>query len=291
MLPEGREAPEFALPGYHDGAIDEFSLADHVGEDVVVLAFYPMDFSPHCTEELCSLRDIDLLTLMDDVTILGISADSVYTHREFAEENALEFPLLTDSLGEVAEEYDVLHDELDGHLRVPKRSLFVVDDRGRIQYAWSTDDPHEQPDLQTVQDAISSIQDDRTAAERYGRWYDNWTYGRSEFENALGAYDRDQWTDAADAFEEAVAYFDTATDAFASAHRFAETDDVRAIASTARQASTHFRNAAKWFASAADHHDAGNDDLAREYHDDAQEPHENTRAVGELPDPDAIVVD
>jgi len=291
MLSEGSEAPAFALPGYHDGEIDEFALDDYVGEDVVVVAFYPMDFSPTCTEELCSLRDIDLLTLVEDVTILGSSGDSVYSHRAFAEENALEFPLLTDSLGEVAAEYGVRHDELDGHLHVPKRALFVVDDRGRIAYAWSSDDPHVQPDLDAVRDAIDAVQDDRTAAERYGRGYQHYTYGRSEFENALGAYDREAWLDAAAAFEEAVAYFDTAAGAFDSARRFAESDRVRELATTARDASDDFRQAAAWFASAAEHRDAGQDGVATEYHEDAQRPHESARQAGELVDPEALSLD
>jgi peroxiredoxin len=291
MLPEGSEAPAFALPGYHDGDIDEFALDDYVGEDVVVVAFYPMDFSPGCTDELCSLRDIDLLNLMDDVTILGISGDSVYSHKAFAEANALEFPLLTDSIGEVAAEYGVVHEALEGHRRVPKRALFVVDDRGRIEYAWHTDDPEVQPDLEAVRSAIDNIQDDRTAAERYGRGYDHYTYGRSEFENALGAYDRGHWIDAAAAFEEAVVYFDTAGGAFDSARRFAESERVHDVATTARNASDDFRQAAAWFASAAEHRAEGKDGIAEEYHEDAQRPHESARVVGELVAPDDLDID
>jgi len=291
MLSEGREARAFALPGYHDGEIGEFALDDYVGDDVVVLAFYPMDFSPGCTEELCSLRDIDLLTLREDVTIVGISGDSVHSHRAFAEANAIEFPLLTDSVGEVAEEYGVLHRELDGHQRVPKRALFVVDDRGRIAYAWHTADPMVQPDLDAVRTAIDAIQDDRTAAERYGRGYEHYTYGRSEFENALGAYDRAGWMDAAAAFEEAVAYFDAAAGAFDSARRFAETERVHDVATTARNASDDFRQAAAWFASAAEHRAEGKDGLAEEYHEDAKRPHESARQAGELLDPDDLPVE
>jgi len=291
MLDEGTEAPSFALPGYHDGDVGEFALDDYVGEDVVVLAFYPMDFSPVCTDELCSLRDIDLLTLMDDVTILGLSGDSVYSHRAFAEANALEFPLLSDSLGEVAAEYGVRHEELEGHRQVPKRALFVVDERGRIAYAWSTEDPAVQPDMDALRDAAASVQDDRTAVERYGHGYEHWTYGRSEFENALGAYDRAAWADAAAAFEEAEPYFETAADAFASAVRFAESDAVRAVAERGRDASEEFERAARWYATAADHHADGGADLAAEYHADATRRHDAARDVGELPAPDALAVD
>lgn len=291
MLSEGTEAPSFVLPGYHDGEVTEFALDDFVGEDVLVLAFYPMDFSPACTDELCSLRDIDLLTLMDDVTILGISRDSVHSHRAFAEANALEFPLLTDSIGAVAEEYGVLHEELDDHQRIPKRAIFVVDDRGTIQYAWHTEDPSVQPELDAVRDAIDGIQDDRTAAERYGRAYRHYTYGRSEFENALGAYDREQWPDAAGRFEEAAAYFDSASTAFSSARRFAETEAVRSLATTAQAAADDFRQTASWLELAAQHREDGNDDLAAEYDEDAQRPHRSARNAGELCEPDDLPVE
>lgn len=291
MLSEGQEAPEFVLPGYHDGEIDDFALDDFVGEDVVVVAFYPMDFSPTCTDELCSLRDIDLLTLMEDVTILGISRDSVHCHRAFAEEHALEYPLLTDSVGGVAEEYGVLHEELDGHQRVPKRSIFVIDDRGTIEYSWYTEHPRIQPDIEAVKRAIAGVQDDRTAAERYGRAYRHYTYGRSEFETALGAYDDESWGDAAGAFEEAIAYFETAGNAFASARRFAETDDVREIATTAKAASDDFRQAANWFAQAARHSEDDNDDLAAEYDEDARRPHRAARDAGKLRDPENLPVE
>jgi peroxiredoxin len=287
MLSEGSEAPEFVLPGYHDGDIEEFALDDFVGEDVLVVAFYPMDFSPSCTEELCSLRDIDLLTLMDDVTILGISRDSVHSHRAFAEANALEFPLLTDSIGNVAEAYGVLHEELDGHQRIPKRAIFVVDDRGTIEYAWHTDHPNVQPDLDAVRDAIDGVQDDRTAVERYGRGYRKYTDARSTFERALDAYDREDWATAEDAFDDSTDAFETAGDAFGSARRFAETDDVAGVATDAQAVSDDFRQAATWLAEAANHHQRGNDDLATEYDTDAQRPLESARAV-DLPRPDDL---
>lgn len=288
MLAVGTEAPSFSLTGYHDGAVEEFAIEDYVGDDVVVLAFYPVDFAPWSVDGASSLRDLEVLSLMDDVTILGISADSVYSHRAFAEANAIEYPLLTDSVGAVAAEYGVRHAELDGHRNVPKRAAFVVDDRGRIAHAWSTDDPGVGPDVATLRDAVASVQDDRIAVERYARGHEHWQYGRSEFENALGAYDREQWAVAAAAFGEAVPYFEAAGEAFASAAGFAESASVRRAAERARDASADFENAATWYGSAADHHADGGADIAAEYHADAERHHRSARTVGELPGPDDL---
>jgi len=81
-------------------------------------------------------------------------------HRAFAEAYDLQFPLLVDDLGEVAEAYGVLHDEIDGHSRLAKRALFLVDADRRVGYAWATEDPAEQPDL----DAVRTVLD----RERHG---------------------------------------------------------------------------------------------------------------------------
>ena len=157
MLEEGDRAPDFELVGVEEGEVRTFSLAEAADEGRVVLAFYPADFSPDCAEEMCSLRDVDLLTLYDDLTLYGLSTDSVYSHRAFAEEYRLQFPLLVDSLGDVAESYGVLHEEIEGHRRLAKRSLFVVDADRRVRYAWATDDPARLPDVDRVREVLERV--------------------------------------------------------------------------------------------------------------------------------------
>ena len=289
MLEEGMEAPNFLLPAVHDGEIREIALDDYVGDDIVVLAFYPADFSPTCTDEMCAIRDVDIFDLEEDVTVLAIGPDTVWSHRAFAEQYTVQFPLLSDNNGDVAEEYDVLMRQWRGHQRIPRRSVFVIDDRGRIQYAWCTEDQSVLPDLGEIREAIDAVQDDRTAAERYGRGYDHYQYGRSEFESGLAAEDRGDWDAANVAFVEAVSYFDVAEDAFDSARRFAASDQVREQATEARDGSTAFKQAAKWFAEAADREEAGEAESAAEYRRDAADPHRNAREVGELPDPETLL--
>jgi len=279
MLEPGAPAPTFSLPGAHDGEIDEFALPAEP-DRVHVIVFYPMDFSPACTAEMCSLRDVELFGLERDVRLLGIGVDSAYSHRAFAEEYGLGFPLLSDRLGDTAEAYGVLADEAEGHPRVAKRAVFVVDLHRTVQYAWSTEDPEVQPNLDHVTQAIEAIQDDRTSMHRYREAHEQFQYGRSELDAARAAYHEDHWGLAIETFQEAQYYLDDAAEGFASARRFAESDGIGAAAASAAEKARRLRQAATWFATAARNHGEGDDDTAEEYHDDATAAIEE---VGELP--------
>lgn len=270
MLEPGATAPTFSLPGAHDGDIATFGLQEEP-EQVHVVVFYPMDFSPACTAEMCSLRDVELFGLDRDVRLFGISVDSAYSHRAFARENGLGFPLLSDRLGETADAYDVLADVIEGHPRVARRAIFVVDHHRRIRYTWSTDDLRTQPDLQAVTDAIEAVQDDRTAVDRYREAHEQCQYGRSELEAGRRAYDQEHWGLAIETFREARYYLDDAVDGFGSAKRFAESESIGSAAATAAESTRRLRQAADWFASAARNRGEGDAEAAAEYHADAVE--------------------
>ncbi len=104
MIPQpGKSAPLFALPD-QDGV--EHSLVTHLGE-WVILYFYPKDDTPGCTKEACSFRDGYAALKKEGITVFGISADSVRSHRKFAEKFSLPFPLLSDEEKKVVERYGV----------------------------------------------------------------------------------------------------------------------------------------------------------------------------------------
>jgi len=161
MLPEGTAAPAFTLPGTamdRDATeMSEYSLADALQRGPVILNFYLFDFHPACTEHMCSLHDLRWFEIDDQVTVFGVSTDRSFSHRAFAETEELTFALLSDSDGSVAESYDVFYEEFNGHKRIAKRSVFVVDTDGTIRYAWSTDDPTVQPDFPAVKDALEEL--------------------------------------------------------------------------------------------------------------------------------------
>jgi peroxiredoxin len=167
MLTVGDTAPDFELPGVAAGSIDTHALADYTDRGwTVVLTFYPFDFHPACVSQWCALRDAEWLTLLDDVVVLGIGTDSVYSHREFAAAYTLQFSLLSDSDGSVSEAYDVLMDEFDDHRRVPERAVYVIGPHDRpVEYAWVASDFADEPDMAAIRRATTG---DEVAADSEG---------------------------------------------------------------------------------------------------------------------------
>lgn len=284
MLTEGTRAPDFTLPAAIDGGIEQLTFSEYTAGQLTVVAFYPADFSPTCTDELCSLRDIDLFNLQDEISILGISTDSAFSHIEFAQQNGLNFPLLSDNDGRVAELFGVLHDEYEGHNRLAKRSVFVVDDRQEIRYAWATDDPSQLPDIDAVRAAVDSVQDDRGAIDRYRSAHDHYRYGRSELENARAAYAGENWGVAAEAFAEAEYYFDEAKSGFDTAQRFAESGNVIRTAQNAKNKTNQYRQCARWYGKAARRRTDGDSSLATETEADAEAALEAARGMEPVQD-------
>lgn len=104
MMPSvGSVAPDFTLPD-QDGVMH--TLSRYRGRPVL-LYFYPKDDTPGCTKEACALRDADPDFSKLDAVVLGVSADSVKSHKKFAEKYELQFPLLADEHKEVVNAYGV----------------------------------------------------------------------------------------------------------------------------------------------------------------------------------------
>lgn len=160
MKRQGTHAPDFTLPGTApDGSqrVTEYQLAEALETGPVLINFYVFDFHPACTENLCDLHNLAWLDLDTDVTVFGISTDRSFSHRAFADAEQLFFTLLSDSDGSVAETYDVLYDEFQGHKRIAKRAVFVIDTEQTIQYAWCAVDPQTQPDWNAIREAVSDL--------------------------------------------------------------------------------------------------------------------------------------
>jgi peroxiredoxin (alkyl hydroperoxide reductase subunit C) len=133
-LPAGTQAPDFTLPSGPDATV---SLHDYRGQPVI-LAFYPGDFSPICTDQLGLYQQLLPEFENYDAQLLAISVDSTWSHQAFAEERNLTFPLLADfqPKGQVAQEYGVYNAEKG----TTDRALFVIDPEGVI--AWSYVSPN-----------------------------------------------------------------------------------------------------------------------------------------------------
>jgi peroxiredoxin Q/BCP len=122
----GGSAPAFTL---QDADGTEWKLSDHLGKTVVLL-FYPRDNTPVCTKQLCSIRDHWSDYQATGAEIVGISTDTVESHKKFAEKKHFPFKLLSDANGEVVAKYGAKS-------WVPGRSaraVVVVDKQGKIAY-------------------------------------------------------------------------------------------------------------------------------------------------------------
>jgi len=150
-LPVGTVAPDFTLP---DAEGRRVSLSDFQGRPVVVV-FYPLDWSPGCSQQLdVYQQELDEFERRG-ATIIGISVDSIYSHGAWAAVRGITFPLLSDfhPKGDVARRYGVWR-EGDGF---SERALYVVDAEGVIRYSHVSPQLHHIPDVYELLDAVDGV--------------------------------------------------------------------------------------------------------------------------------------
>jgi len=144
---EGDPAPDFTLNGVPEG---RYHLADQLGK-VVVLAFYPGDFTPVCTRQLQHYEDKRQELVATGATMWAISTDTLEKHERMAKSYALTIPLLADTGGNVTNSYGVR--SLLGSAR---RSIFIIDRDGKVRYR------HEDPlslSYRSVEDILTALRD------------------------------------------------------------------------------------------------------------------------------------
>jgi peroxiredoxin len=126
----GGPAPDFAL---RDQFGQETTLSSYRGRKAVAIFFYPFAFSGVCTGEMAGIRDRLAEFMTFETEVLAISCDPVYSLRVFAEQDGLNFPLLSDFWphGEVTRAYGVFDDVLG----CPRRSSYVVDKEGAVRWS------------------------------------------------------------------------------------------------------------------------------------------------------------
>lgn len=151
----GSKAPDFTLPNQDRQPI---SLHEVIGKSPVVLAFFPAAFSSVCTKELCTLRDqLGPLNHLAKAQVLGISVDSPFALKAFANAERLQFPLLSDFNKEAIRAYDVVNADMIGLKGIAKRSVFVIDREGTIRYKEVLDDARNEPNYEQLNGALSGL--------------------------------------------------------------------------------------------------------------------------------------
>lgn len=151
----GERAPDFTLV---DTGLKPRALKDFLGK-TTVLAFYPAAFTGVCTKEMCTFRDSLGQLSGIGAQVVGISADTPFSNKAFAEQNGLTFPVLSDYNREVIKAFGIAFPDLAGlkGLTVAKRSVFVLDRQGVVRYAWVSEDPKKEPDYAEVTKAAQSL--------------------------------------------------------------------------------------------------------------------------------------
>lgn len=134
ILQKNTPAPDFNLYATPD---QKLTLADFKGKRLI-LAFYPADWSPVCSDQITLYNEILKLFHQYHAEILGISVDSKWSHMAFAQHRRIHFPLLSDfePKGEVSKKYGVYND----HEGQSQRALFVIDEAGIIQWSYLSPD-------------------------------------------------------------------------------------------------------------------------------------------------------
>lgn len=150
ILLRGNRAPDFVLYATPD---EKMRLEDLKGKRVVI-AFYPADWSPVCSDQMTIYNEALILFSKFNALVIGISVDSKWCHKAFSESRSFKFPLLSDfePKGAVSK----LYGAYDEHAGESKRALFVIDEKGIIQ--WSYLSPNElNPGADGILEALEKL--------------------------------------------------------------------------------------------------------------------------------------
>lgn len=161
-LSVGTQAPDFTVTTLGPNGPELFKLSDHIGTQNILLLFVPMAFTGVCTKELCSVsQGMNEYTQLNAL-VLGISGDNPFAQAEWAKKEGITIKLLSDYDHKITEAYGVAYDSflpaknliMGG---VSKRSAFVIDKGGVIQYAESRDNPGDLPDFDAIKATLKSL--------------------------------------------------------------------------------------------------------------------------------------
>jgi peroxiredoxin len=288
MIDKREQAPSFELPAVVGGRPARVSLDDVLGESIVVLAFYPADFNPSCTDRSTDLDEFDVFRMQSDAAILAVSGDSIYSHRAFAKSHDLHLPLLADIRGEVAAAYGVE----SGDTRYPtQRAVVVIDLEGRVTYTWVADNIEERPDIDAVQQAFAAVGDAEFAKTQYREACTRYSEGRDAFVEGMRAYRNRDWVLASGEFETAAETLEVARDGFRRSARFSEDEAVTPSFERGLRVAEELDRAVDLLGDAAGAHASGDGQRGRTLRGEAEDVVERLRELGPPPDPDDLPAD
>jgi peroxiredoxin len=150
----GAKAPDFTLPNQDREPV---TLSAALAKGPVVLAFFPAAFSSVCTKEMCTFRDSMAELEKVSAQVFGISVDTFFANKAFADSQHLNFPLLSDFNKEVIDAYGVTNPDMIGLKNIAKRAVFVIDKGGVVRHAEVLEDARNEPDYDKVKQAVAAL--------------------------------------------------------------------------------------------------------------------------------------
>ena len=161
-LAVGTKAPDFTLSTKTADGPKKIKLSDNFGKQNTLLLFFPMAFTGTCTTEMCSLTpELPNYTGMN-AAVYGISGDNPFAQEAWAQKEKIDVTLLSDYEHKVAKDYGVVYDSFLPQINlgmggVPKRSAFIIDKNGVIQYAESNDDAKQLPNFDKIKAKLAEL--------------------------------------------------------------------------------------------------------------------------------------
>lgn len=162
MLSIGTKAPDFTLSTATAEGPKQITLSAEVGKKNILLLFVPMAFTGVCTTELCEIsKGIGSYDNLD-CAVYAISGDNPFAQQAWAQKEGITVTLLSDYEHVVAKAYVIAYESFLPQIGlgmggVPKRSAFLIDRSGVIQYAESSDDPKQLPNFEAIQTKLSGL--------------------------------------------------------------------------------------------------------------------------------------
>jgi peroxiredoxin len=133
------------------------TLSSALQNGPVVLAFFPAAFSSTCQNEMCTFRDSIATLGQSKAQVLGVSTDTFFALKAWADQQGFNFPLLSDYNKEVIGEYGVTNPDMIGLKNIAKRAVFVIDTGGVVRHREVLDDARNEPNYTQINTALASI--------------------------------------------------------------------------------------------------------------------------------------
>jgi glutaredoxin-dependent peroxiredoxin len=161
-LAVGTKAPDFALSTKTADGPKQIKLSDNFGKKNTLLLFFPMAFTGTCKTEMCEVSGGLSAYSSINAAVYGISGDNPFAQEAWAQKEKINVPLLSDYEHKVAKAYDVMYDSFLPQMNlgmggVAKRSAFIIDKNGLIQYAESNDDARQLPNFEKIKAKLEEL--------------------------------------------------------------------------------------------------------------------------------------